>query len=50
VLIEVEHVDDHRQPAEVVESGVQVRFNGQSAEQSLGRRVDALAELARGLR
>jgi hypothetical protein len=49
VAIEVEHVDDHRQPAEVVESGVQVRLNGQSAEQGLSRRVDALVELARGL-
>jgi len=50
VLIEVDHLDDHRQPAEVVNSGVEVRWNDDGAEQSLRDRVEALSELAGDLR
>jgi oxalate decarboxylase len=47
VMIDVEHLDDHRLPAEVVDSGVSVRWTDPSAEQSLQSRVDDLADLAR---
>jgi hypothetical protein len=46
-LIDVEHLDDHRLPAEVVDSGVSVRWTDPGAEQSLRARVDDLADLAR---
>jgi oxalate decarboxylase len=49
VLIEVDHLDDHRQPAELVDSGVGVTWTDENAEQSLRERVDALSQLARGL-
>jgi oxalate decarboxylase len=49
VLIEVDHLDDHRQPAELVDSGVGVTWTNENAEQSLRERVDALSQLARGL-
>jgi oxalate decarboxylase len=49
VLIEVDHLDDHRQPAELVDSGVGVTWTNENAEQSLRERVDALSQLAGGL-
>ena len=49
VMIDVDHLDDHRQPATIVESDVGVRWTDQSAEQGLHERLDALAQLARAL-
>jgi oxalate decarboxylase len=49
VVIDVEHLDDHRLGAEKVESGVSVRFTDPSAEQGLQARVGELAELARNM-
>ena len=47
VAIEVDEIDDHRQPTEVVESGVGVRMDA-SGELALRKRVDALRDLATG--
>lgn len=49
VMIDVDHLDDHRQPALIVDSGVGVRWTDESAEQALRERLDALSELARGV-
>ena len=48
-MIEADHLDDHRQPAFVVDTGVGVRGTDHSVEQGLIERVDALSELARAL-
>ena len=45
VEIEVEHVDDHRQAAFVVEAGVDRRWIDADEQRALGERVRALAEL-----
>lgn len=47
VEIEVEHVDDHRQQAFLVEAGVDRRWIDEDEQRALGERVRALAELAR---
>jgi hypothetical protein len=47
VVLEVEHIDDHRQAAEAVESGVGVRWTDEDAQRALHDRVAALRELAR---
>jgi hypothetical protein len=46
VAIEVEHIDDHRQAAFVVESGIGRRWIDESEKLALGDRVAALKELA----
>jgi Pyridoxamine 5'-phosphate oxidase len=46
VAIDVEHVDDHRQPAFEVEAGVDRGWVDESERDALGRRVRALTELA----
>jgi hypothetical protein len=46
VAIEVEHIDDHRQPAFPVEAGVARRWLDEGERDALSRRVRALAELA----
>jgi len=48
VMIDIDHLDDHRQRALIVDSGVGVRPTDQSVEQGLRERVDALSDLARG--
>ena len=48
VALDVEHIDDHRQAAEAVESGVGVRWTDEDAQRALRDRVAALRELARG--
>ena len=45
VAIEVEHVDDHRQPAFVVEGGVDRRWVDEAEREALGERVRALMSL-----
>jgi oxalate decarboxylase len=50
VMIDVDRLDDHRQPTERVGSGIGVEWTDPSAEQALIERVDALSELARALR
>ena len=47
VAIEVDEIDYHRQPTELVESGVGVRMDA-SGELALRERVDALRDLATG--
>jgi hypothetical protein len=47
VALDVEHVDDHRQPAFRVESGVDREWVDADEQRALGARVRALAELAR---
>jgi hypothetical protein len=46
VAIEVEHVDDHRQEAFLVEAGVDRRWVDEAERDALGARVRALARLA----
>jgi Pyridoxamine 5'-phosphate oxidase len=46
VAIEVEHVDDHRQDAFLVEAGVDRRWIDDAERDALGARVRALAQLA----
>jgi oxalate decarboxylase len=46
VVIDVENIDDHRQPAVAVESGVSVRWVDDNGQRGLRDRVDALSELA----
>jgi hypothetical protein len=46
VAIEVEQIDDHRQPAFLVEAGVARRWLDEPERDALGVRVRALAELA----
>ena len=46
VAIEVEHVDDHRQDAFLVEAGVDRRWIDDGERDALGARVRALAQLA----
>ena len=46
VAIDVEHVDDHRQEAFLVEAGVDRRWIDEGERDGLGRRVRALAQLA----
>jgi len=48
VAIEVEAIDDHRQPAFVIDSGVGRRWVDEAEKQALGTRVAALGELAHG--
>ena len=48
VVIDVESIDDHRQSAVTVESGVGVRWSDEDAERGLLERVAALEELAAG--
>ena len=50
VLVEVDHVDDHREPSVVVDSGIHAHRTTGRAEQGLRERVEALHELARELR
>jgi Pyridoxamine 5'-phosphate oxidase len=47
VAIEVEHVDDHRQPAFVVEAGVARRWLDEAERDALSERVRALTRLGR---
>jgi hypothetical protein len=46
VAIDVEHVDDHRQSAFLVEAGVDRSWLDEEERNALGARVRALAELA----
>ena len=46
VAIDVEHVDDHRQPAFAVDSGVGRTWRDSGEQRALGARVSALAGLA----
>ena len=46
VAIEVEAIDDHRQPAFVVDSGVGRRWVDESEQKALGARVTALSAFA----
>ena len=46
VLLEVESVDDHRQPAEIVESGVGVHWTDEAHRRALQERIQGLRELA----
>lgn len=46
LAIDVEHIDDHRQPAFEVDAGVGRRWLDESERDALGRRVQALTELA----
>jgi uncharacterized pyridoxamine 5'-phosphate oxidase family protein len=48
VAIEVEAVDDHRQPAFVVDSGVGRRWIDEAEQKALGARVAALSGRASG--
>lgn len=50
IAIDVEQIDDHRQPAFEVEAGVDRRWLDEGERDALGRRVRALTELAVGLR
>ena len=45
VAIDVEHVDDHRQPAFAVESGVGREWRDADQKRALGARVGELAQL-----
>ena len=45
VAIDVEHIEDHRQPEFVVDSGVGRRWIDEDEQRSLGERVQALKEL-----
>jgi hypothetical protein len=46
VAIDVEHVDDHRQPAFIVESGVGREWRDSREQRRLGARVTELAALS----
>ena len=46
VAIDVEQIDDHRQPGFVVDSGVGRKWLDETERDSLGQRVRALGELA----
>jgi hypothetical protein len=46
VAIDVEHIDDHRQPTFLVEAGVNRHWLDEQERDALGERVRALAELA----
>jgi hypothetical protein len=46
VELEVEHVDDHRQPAFEVDAGVGRRWVDESEQRALGERVQALRAIA----
>jgi hypothetical protein len=46
VAVDVEHIDDHRQPAFTVESGVDRRWVDEGEQRALRARVEALRELA----
>jgi hypothetical protein len=48
VAIEVEEIDDHRQPAFVVDSGVGRRWVDEGEQKALGARVAALSAFAGG--
>jgi oxalate decarboxylase len=48
VAIDVEQIDDHRQTAEIVESGVGVRWTDENGPRALRERVGALRELGGG--
>jgi pyridoxamine 5'-phosphate oxidase-like protein len=48
VVINVEQVDDHRQPAFQVEAGADRRWLDEREREALGLRVRALTELAQG--
>ena len=48
VALDVEHIDDHRQAAEAVESGVGVRWTDEDAQRALRDRVAGLRQLAQG--
>jgi len=50
VAIDVEHIDDHRQPAFLVESGVDRRWVDESEQRALRERVNALRALDRSAR
>src|SRR5215217_1829961 len=47
IAVEVEHVDDHRQPGFRVESGVDREWIDADEQRALGARVRALRDLAR---
>jgi oxalate decarboxylase len=49
VMIDVDHLDDHRQAAERVASGVGVEWTDPGADEALSGRVDALSDLAHRL-
>jgi hypothetical protein len=46
VAIDVEQIDDHRQPGFLLEAGVARRWLDEGEREALGERVRALAELA----
>jgi pyridoxamine 5'-phosphate oxidase-like protein len=46
IAIDVEHIDDHRQPAFQVQAGVDRRWVEESERDALRRRVSSLTELA----
>jgi hypothetical protein len=46
VAIDVEHVDDHRQPAFRIESGAGRDWIDEGERRALGERVEALAQIA----
>ena len=46
IAIDVEQIDDHRQPAFMVEASVGRRWLDTGERDALGRRVRALTELA----
>jgi oxalate decarboxylase len=48
VVLDVEHIDDHRQAGETVESGVGVRWTDEAEQRALRERLAALRELAGG--
>jgi hypothetical protein len=48
VVLEVEEIDDHRQPEFLVESGVGRRWVDEDEKRFLGTRVAALSEMALG--
>jgi hypothetical protein len=48
VVLDVEEIDDHRQPEFLVESGVGRRWVDEEEQRFLGARVEALGELALG--
>jgi oxalate decarboxylase len=49
VVLDVEHIDDHRKPGEAVESGVGVRWTDEAEERALRERLAALRDLAGGV-
>jgi hypothetical protein len=46
VAIDVEHIDDHRQPEFAVESGIDRRWLDEDEQRALRERVEVLGELA----